>query len=127
MLTRVLPLAIRGLILRWRYAYGRHHLIIEEFQSPRSVTFRLSGFAVAGEVEKARRCFRDALVAKKLLVIDFSQTSAIDQRFIGLLLMVRKQSNACGVSLKLAGIPRELEKAFRLNGVEYLLSSSNRA
>ena len=124
MLTRVLPLAIRGVILRWRSACGGHHLIIEEFQSPQSATFRLLGFAVAGEVEKAKRCFRDALVAKKLLLIDFSQTLAIDQRFLGLLLMVRKQLKACGADLKLAGISRELEKAFRLNGVEYLLSPS---
>jgi len=59
-----------------------------------------------------------------LLLIDFSQTLAIDQRFLGLLLMVRKQLKACGADLKLAGISRELEKAFRLNGVEYLLSPS---
>jgi N-acetylglucosaminyldiphosphoundecaprenol N-acetyl-beta-D-mannosaminyltransferase len=127
MLTRVLPLAIQGLILRWRCARSGHKLNIDEVQGAQSVTFRLSGFAVASEVRKAARCFSGTLVAKKPIVLDFSGTLAVDPRFLGLLLMVRKQLNASGADLELLGVSRKLERAFRLNGAEYLVHRQPRA
>jgi N-acetylglucosaminyldiphosphoundecaprenol N-acetyl-beta-D-mannosaminyltransferase len=121
MLTRVLPLAIHGRILRWKRGLSGHNLIIDEVQGIQSVTLRLSGFAVASEVRNAARCFSRALVAKKPIVIDLSRTLAIDPRFLGLLLMVRKQLKAYGADLELLGVSCKLRRAFRLNGAEYLV------
>lgn len=121
MLTRVLPLAIKERLLRRRCSRQGHNLVIEEVQSPTSVTLRLSGFAVANHVAEAIRSFGDVLAAKKPVVIDFSRTRAIDARFLGFLLMVRKELNARGMGLQFAGISPKLEKTFRLNGVGYLL------
>jgi N-acetylglucosaminyldiphosphoundecaprenol N-acetyl-beta-D-mannosaminyltransferase len=121
MLTRVLPLAIHGQILRWRCALSGHKLIIDEVLGGQSVTLRLSGFAVASEVRNAARCFTGTLIAKKPIVIDLSRTLAVDARFLGLLLMVRKQLKAYGADLELLGVSPKLRRAFRLNGAEYLV------
>ncbi len=64
---------------------------------------------------------REALGAKKPITVDLSQTNAIDARFLGLLLMLRKQLKVQGADLKFTGFSRSLEKTFRLNGVDYLL------
>jgi len=54
-------------------------------------------------------------------VIDFSETCAVDARFLGLLLMLRKQLKARNTVLRFTAISRRLERMFRLNGCGYLL------
>jgi len=122
MLTRVLPLAIEARSLRRRCERSEHNLIIEQIQSYDCVTLNIFGFAIACHVEKAIPCFRAVVKTKKQIVIDFTQTRAVDARFLGLLLMLRKQLKAQGAVLKLVGISRRLARTFRLNGLEYLLT-----
>ena len=123
MLTRVLPLAINAQILRWNYAGEGHNLVIEKVEDTGFVSLRLCGVAVARHVENVTRCFRDAALAGKRVVIDFSATRAIDARFLGLLLMLRKLLKARGEELELVGMSRKLERTFRLNGLDYLCTS----
>ena len=127
MLTRVLPLAIAGRILRRRDSRKGHNLVIEQFHGANSLTLTLSGFAIARHVESAIRCFRDASIANKRVVIDFSQTYAIDARFQGLLLMLRKQLKGRGGELELIGMSHRLARTFRRNGLDYLLSPGERS
>ncbi len=127
MLTRVLPLAIRARALRWNAARKSHNLVIEQVQGPNSVTMSLCGFATAPHVKGAIRCFRDAAVAEKSVVIDCSQTRAIDARFFGLLLMLRKQLEARGAKLEFAGLSPRLERTFHLNGLDYLIPSGEQS
>ena len=96
-------------------------MVIEQVDDHNSVTLMLSGFAIARHAEKAISPFRDAVITKKSIVIDFSRTRGVDARFLGLLLMLRKQLKIQGQDLKLVGISRRLERTFRLNGLEYLL------
>ena len=63
------------------------------------------------------------MTTKKQIVIDFSETSAVDARFLGLLLMLRKQLKAQNAVPRFIGISRRLERMFRLNGFGYLLSA----
>jgi N-acetylglucosaminyldiphosphoundecaprenol N-acetyl-beta-D-mannosaminyltransferase len=121
MLTRILPLAVRARSLRRRCVNNGHDLVIERLQNGGHVTLRLSGFAIAEQAEKAISHFRDAVTTRNQIVIDFSETRAIDARLLGLLLMVRKLVKAQGAALTLVGLSRELKKMFRLNGAEYLL------
>jgi len=124
MLTRVLPLAIWGRLLRRRGERNGHNLVIEVVHGSDAVTLTFSGFAIASQVGTAITCFRSAVITKKQIVVDFSQVRAVDARFLGLLLMLRKQLKCQGLGLKLVGLSRQLERAFRLNGLEYLISCS---
>jgi N-acetylglucosaminyldiphosphoundecaprenol N-acetyl-beta-D-mannosaminyltransferase len=123
LLTRVLPLVVWT---RWlQLEYGRHgqDLIIKKVCGDESVTLGLSGSATARHVDKIIPAFRDAIATRKRIVIDFSDTCAIDARFLGLLLMLRKKINGNSASLNFIGLTHRLERTFRLNCLEFLLSS----
>ena len=124
MLTRVLPLAAAVRSLRRRCQRSGHDLVITQALGGDAVTLRLSGFAIACHVEKAISCFRAALTTKKQIVIDFSETYDIDARFLGLLLMFRKQLKVRNAALRFIGISRRLERVFRINGLRYLLEEA---
>ncbi len=121
MLTRVVPLAIRAQSLQRRCKRDGHDLVIKQVNQPDRVILCLSGFAIASHTEKAISCFRETMATKKPIIIDFSETCAIDARFLGLLLMLKKQLKVQGSGLRLMGISRRMARTFRLNGLEYLL------
>ncbi len=121
LLTHVLPLAIRARSQRRRCERNGHDLVIDQAQGCDSVTLRLSGFAIACNAEKAIFRFRDAVTTNKQIVIDFSATLAVDARFLGLLLMLRKRLKAQGAVPRFVGISVRLERVFRLNGLGHLL------
>jgi N-acetylglucosaminyldiphosphoundecaprenol N-acetyl-beta-D-mannosaminyltransferase len=125
MLIRVLPLAVAARSLRRQCKYNGHDLVIERALNGDVLTLGFSGFAIASHVEKAISCFREAVTTKKQIVIDFSNTQAVDARFLGLLLMLRKELKEQGAELKFSRISRRLERVFRLNGLEYLLPCKN--
>jgi N-acetylglucosaminyldiphosphoundecaprenol N-acetyl-beta-D-mannosaminyltransferase len=121
LVTRVLPLVIEARILQSRNKRAGHDLVIDKTEDGHSVTVNLAGFAVAGNAETAVSSFRKAIAAKKKVVLNLSQTRAIDARFFGLILMLRKQLKSQGSDLILAGISGRIERTFRLSGLEYLL------
>jgi N-acetylglucosaminyldiphosphoundecaprenol N-acetyl-beta-D-mannosaminyltransferase len=125
--SRVLPLAIRLWWLRLGYQRGGQDLVVTWAPGHGSVTVSLSGFAVARHVDRIVSVFRDALATKKRMFVDLSETCAIDARFLGLLLMVRKQLTASGVGLIFIGLSPALESIFRLNGLGFLLVSQESA
>jgi N-acetylglucosaminyldiphosphoundecaprenol N-acetyl-beta-D-mannosaminyltransferase len=91
--------------------------------SSESVAVSLSGPATARHVDKVIPVFRDAIATKKQIMIDFSDTRANDARFLGLLLMLRKKLKGSGANPIFIGLSPALERIFRLNGLEFLLSS----
>jgi N-acetylglucosaminyldiphosphoundecaprenol N-acetyl-beta-D-mannosaminyltransferase len=124
MLTRVLPLAVRA---RWN-ALCRHaqqDLVIARTQDHRTITLGLSGACTARNAEKAVPVFREAIATRKDLAINLSNTSAIDARFLGLLLMVRKEAKKGRADMGFTGVPSRLQKLFKLNGVEFLLAGDS--
>jgi N-acetylglucosaminyldiphosphoundecaprenol N-acetyl-beta-D-mannosaminyltransferase len=123
LVTRLLPLAIWT---RWlKLKYGRHErdLVITQHHGDGSVTVSLAGPATARYMDKIIAAFRDAIAFKKRLMIDFTDTRAIDARFLGLLLMIRKKLKDDGRGPILIGLSPEMRRIFRLNGLEFLLSS----
>jgi N-acetylglucosaminyldiphosphoundecaprenol N-acetyl-beta-D-mannosaminyltransferase len=119
----VLPLAIA---LWWRRCNLRSQdLLVRRRQEGSSIIISLAGAAIGPTIGKATAWFRNALAAKRSITVDLSDIHAIDARFIGLLLMVRKQLRQQGLRLTLAGATRGTRLVLGLNGFDYLLSSDH--
>jgi N-acetylglucosaminyldiphosphoundecaprenol N-acetyl-beta-D-mannosaminyltransferase len=97
-------------------------LRIECKQDYESITLNLFGAATAPNVDGAIGIFRDAVAAKRKIRINLSSTCAVDARFLGLILMLRKQAKKQGTELNFIGVSKRLKTMFRLNGVEFLLA-----
>lgn len=123
--ARVLPLIVWTRCLQLEYGRHGQELVVRQVRGDQSITVSLCGPAIAPNVNKVIPVFRDAIGTKKRIVIDFSASRAIDVRFLGLLLMLRKKLNGNGASLTFIGLSSGLEKIFRLNGLGFLLSSDN--
>lgn len=122
--TRALPLAIRTRWLQLRADRSGHDLVIVPVQNDDRVTVRLPGYATALRVPEAIACFGQAVASQKRgVVVDLSQTQAIDARFFGLLLMLRKQLKSTGSALQFQGVSARLQRLFRLNALEFLLTA----
>jgi N-acetylglucosaminyldiphosphoundecaprenol N-acetyl-beta-D-mannosaminyltransferase len=122
-ITRVVPLAIWTWWLRLRYERHGNNLVIMQVHGYQSVTVSLAGPAVARHIDKVIPIFRDAIATKKQIIIDLSETSVIDARFLGLLLMLRKKLKGSDANPIFIGLSRTLKSIFRLNGLGFLLSS----
>lgn len=126
--TKVIPLAIGTLWrrLRERLPLGTpQDLLVLKARTADGVTLSLVGTASAQHVERAIRAFREALRGNERIIIDLARTRLIDARFFGLLLMVRKRLIEQGASLKFIGVSSGIERTFRLNGAEFLLSTED--
>lgn len=125
--TRILPLVLWTVWLRLRYERAGEELIIAQTHGSKSLTVSLSGCATARHVDQIILAFGDAVAAKKRIIIDFSDTSGVDARFLGLLLMLRKALEGRGADLILIGLSRALKTLFRLNGLEFMPSNDKTA
>jgi N-acetylglucosaminyldiphosphoundecaprenol N-acetyl-beta-D-mannosaminyltransferase len=113
-------------MLRARLAALREidDLRIDRIDDDESVILHLSGYATARHADGAISSFRDALAANKPISVDLSRTHAIDQRFFGLLLMLRKQLLRQGSRLSFTGVTPQMNRTFRLNGFDFLLQTT---
>jgi N-acetylglucosaminyldiphosphoundecaprenol N-acetyl-beta-D-mannosaminyltransferase len=127
LVSRVLPLAIANRWHRLRCARGPQGLLIKTAQHRESVVIRFCGDAIEQHISKAITVLRKASAGRKKVIIDLSATRLIDSRFFGLFLMLRKHLKARGAKLTFIGVPRALERMFRLNGVGFLLATAQQA
>ena len=124
LITRVLPLALAERWSRRKDQNLGHNLIIEEVHQSNAVTVSFVGRAVASEINTAVEGCRSALKAKNSIVIDWSRTTALDARFLGLVLMLRKQLKADGLGLEMVSMSPAVKRGFRLNGLGWLLPAT---
>jgi N-acetylglucosaminyldiphosphoundecaprenol N-acetyl-beta-D-mannosaminyltransferase len=117
--TRALPIAVK---LKWRRVLGlRDELSLEKQDRQDCSNVNLVGFATKTHVVKAIAFFGDVLAEHRDVKIDISQTRAIDPRFFGLLLMLKKQLAEGGKALKFTSISKRARRIFKRNGFEFLL------
>jgi N-acetylglucosaminyldiphosphoundecaprenol N-acetyl-beta-D-mannosaminyltransferase len=124
--TRVLPLAIQAGISKFstEESQGLQVVVRQDYSS---VVLKLSGHATAAQIDVATGHFRDALAkAEAQIVVDLEGVTAVDQRFLGLLLMMLKSCDRVGTILKVTGASRSVERCFRLNEADFLLPVGNR-
>ncbi|MGJ4931122.1 WecB/TagA/CpsF family glycosyltransferase [Bradyrhizobium sp. HKCCYLS2038] len=115
--TRVLPFVVSTWWMRRTHERGEALTITQDYGS-REVTLSLSGPADARHVDRAVPVFRSAVAVRKRVLIDFSNVCAIDSRFLGLLLMLRKQLETQGCSATFVGVSPQLARIFRFGGLE---------
>jgi N-acetylglucosaminyldiphosphoundecaprenol N-acetyl-beta-D-mannosaminyltransferase len=120
LMTRVLPLAV---ISGWHQLRRKHQqgLLIKKSREDQTIIISLCGVASERQVPKAVECFQEALTGDQNITIDLSNTRLIDARFLGLLLMLRKELRNRGARLILTGVSGPIERIFRLNELEFLL------
>jgi N-acetylglucosaminyldiphosphoundecaprenol N-acetyl-beta-D-mannosaminyltransferase len=126
LLTRVLPLAVLARFNRWNARHVRPDLEVSARQGVDSVTLHLTGTATAQHLTGVIAHGRAALAADKpRLIVDLSKVDAVDARFLGLLLMLKKcVGQRQGGRLEIAGASAAIRRMFRLNEVAFLLTTS---
>ncbi len=122
LLTRVLPLAASGVWFRVAQSQRRGSLLIAKGHDAEKILIGLNGIASEIHVPNATAHFQEALTSNQDISIDLSNTRYIDARFLGLLLMLRKELKSRKAKLTFTGASRTIERIFRLNEVKFLLS-----
>jgi N-acetylglucosaminyldiphosphoundecaprenol N-acetyl-beta-D-mannosaminyltransferase len=122
--SQVLPLVIYRLLTR---NLAKTNLTVKIEGHDACVKLKLVGAAVSQNVKELVPTFRTAVSTGNRIVIDLADVSAIDSRFLGLLLVFRKVVKLNNSDLLLTGVSSELERVFRLNGVDFLLKSSDKS
>lgn len=120
--TRVIPLAVLSWWKRLNGQAGKRDFSVTQVHDYGCLTVSFSGSAVARHVGRVIPVLREAIATEKRLKIDLSALQDIDARFLGLLLMLRKTLKGRGRALVLTGLSPGLERVFRLNGLDYLIS-----
>jgi N-acetylglucosaminyldiphosphoundecaprenol N-acetyl-beta-D-mannosaminyltransferase len=116
--THVLPFAFWTWWLRRRHERSED-LIVTQVHGPETITLSLSGPANAQHVDQAIPAFREATATRKQITLDFSNVRAIDARFLGLLLMLKKKLKTDGAVPKFTGVSPLLERIFCLGGLDF--------
>jgi N-acetylglucosaminyldiphosphoundecaprenol N-acetyl-beta-D-mannosaminyltransferase len=124
LLTRVIPLRLYE--LRRRLKGGVPDLAATQHADQGLVTVTLAGSAASQNIGQARDCFAAAVGSGKNVTLDLSALKWMDARFLGLVLMLRKQLRSRGRELRLCGASRSLQRMLRLHGLNFLLSSPNK-
>jgi N-acetylglucosaminyldiphosphoundecaprenol N-acetyl-beta-D-mannosaminyltransferase len=129
LLTRILPLVVLTYVNRRKASRTGAYLQIATRQGVDSVTLLLSGRAVEQHLACVIAHSRDALATNRpRLIVDLSKVDAVDARFLGLLLMLRKcVGERQGGRLEVVGASAAIKRMFRLNEVGFLLASSEGA
>jgi N-acetylglucosaminyldiphosphoundecaprenol N-acetyl-beta-D-mannosaminyltransferase len=123
LITRVVPLAV---MTRWYDLVGKYQgqgLLIKKSDDGQSITISLHGLASEAHISKSIAHFQEALAHDRDVIIDLSDTRLIDARFLGLLLMVRKELKSRRATLTFTGLSPSIQRIFRLSEVEFLLSA----
>jgi N-acetylglucosaminyldiphosphoundecaprenol N-acetyl-beta-D-mannosaminyltransferase len=115
------PIAVSLSWRRYLQKNGEQQLSLEKCEHRELAVVSLVGSATKIQITQSIAFFRTLLAEDRNIEIDISQTMAVDPRFFGLLLMLRKQLRADGKILKFRGISKRSRRIFQRNGFEFLL------
>ncbi len=124
--VQVLPLVIMNCLQKSRYGSRTCDVLVKRAHDGDPISVSLHGFAVRQNVDKIIAAFSEAAKYHAQVIIDLTGTRSVDQRVLGLMLMLRKQLANRSASLMIKGASPALKRTFRLNGVEFLLSAEQR-
>jgi len=121
--SKVLPIIVYRLMT---VEASRAKLTVEAVRRDGCVTLIFSGAAVSKNATKIISALRTALAGSNCesIVIDLANVCVIDSRFLGVLLVFDKMVKHHDVTLVFTGVSSGIERIFRVNGVDFLLSVS---
>ena len=119
--SQVLPLILYNLMT---IKSSKAQLTVDEEQLDDYVRLKIRGAATSNNINTIIPPLRTALSMNKCIVVDLTDTCAIDARFLGLLLVSKKKAKFNNAELTLTGVSSKLERIFQLNGVDFLLAGT---
>jgi N-acetylglucosaminyldiphosphoundecaprenol N-acetyl-beta-D-mannosaminyltransferase len=88
-------------------------------QGAAAVTIRLSGDLQKSALQPVRAAFRQAVASGADIVLDFAEIGSFDQAFLGLVLMLEKNTVAQGAKIFLRGADHRQMRVLRANNMHY--------
>lgn len=123
LVTRVAPLVMIQQLHRLTPKRQPSDLLTETLKCDDCVTVRLFGDATEQHIAKAVDSFQDVVINRnRIVVTDFSGVRYVDARFLGLLLMFRKQLKRKRTGFRIVGASPSIRRIFYLNELGFLLS-----
>ncbi len=116
--TRALPLAVYE---RWLRRAAKSRELPFRFSSSNrddSLAIEISGYATAARVDESIVRFRAAIASGRRITIDLRHAQALDSRYFGLLLMVRKQVLESGQELAFVGVSPRVRRLAKWNRLD---------
>ncbi len=117
--SNVLPLIIYRLITM---ELSKAQLTLDIETQDGCSKLKFIGAATNKNIKKIITALRTTLSTDKRIVIDLADVSAIDARFLGVLLVYRKMIEFNCTEMVLTGVPSRLERIIRLSGAGFLLA-----
>jgi N-acetylglucosaminyldiphosphoundecaprenol N-acetyl-beta-D-mannosaminyltransferase len=121
--SQVLPLVIYRLTTS---RFSKAKLTVDAEGHDGFTKLKIKGAAVSQNINVITPLLRTTLSKDKRVVIDLTDVSAIDSRFLGLLLVFRKAVKFNNGELILTGVSSKLARILRLNGVGFLLTGADK-
>jgi len=119
MYSRILPIWIYRIKAR-NLSKGR--LTIYDRKQDGYSKLDFVGAATSINIEKIIGALRTTLSDNRRIVIDLTSVSAVDARFLGLLLVFRKMVRSNSAEMVLTGVSSSIERIIRLSGADVLLA-----
>lgn len=118
--TQIFPLMVEA---RWQqHSLRTAKTFLAAYTEDRDgKVFTFAGAAIAANVKDAIKLFKQGSSPGRPITIDMAAVTAVDARFIGALLMLRKVVEGRGGCLNFTPVSPYLKRMLRLHGVEYLL------
>jgi N-acetylglucosaminyldiphosphoundecaprenol N-acetyl-beta-D-mannosaminyltransferase len=117
LMTRALPLFLEQ--CGAKLGRQKRDLKVGLSSEGKKLVVALSGSATARNVSAAVPVLREATATRLPFVVDLANAVAIDSRFIGLLLMARKEAGEN--VMRFINVPKRIRRTLSLNGFAYLL------
>jgi len=118
--VRVLPLVVDRFIAR---DLAKARISIDIVHDNDQIKVNICGAATQHNIKEIIQRCSIALSARKRVVIDLSDTSTIDARFLGFVFMLIRNASRYGCNTRFVGLSRKVRRQFYLNGAEFLLQS----
>jgi N-acetylglucosaminyldiphosphoundecaprenol N-acetyl-beta-D-mannosaminyltransferase len=115
---KLLPLLFYRVKVR---TLAREQLVIHKEERNGYIKLTLAGAATNTNINHIISVLRTILSTNHLVIIDLAAVCAVDARFLGLLLVLRKLRRSHSAQLILTGVSSRLERIFHLSGAEILL------
>lgn len=101
---RVLPLAGWRAWSSLKASLSPRKFEIHATSEPQGLILRIAGPAVRTHCAESAELFRQALSTGRTITVDLAETTDLDARFLGLILMLRKSAALGGVHVAMRGL-----------------------